>query len=111
MDVVVFLAHDLSFSPADDGELRTTAVGCVHYIGKTGLWKKEENIDPCSICKNNSQQQANHVLKAARSHICWGTQFVDLLDVPIKGEEARYCPPPTGFSMVCAKSSDTAFLK
>lgn len=37
MDVVVFSAHDLSFSPADDGELRTTAVGCVHYIGKTGL--------------------------------------------------------------------------
>lgn len=55
MDVVVFSAHDLSSSPADDGELRTTAVGCVHYIGKTRLWKKEENIDPCSICKNNSK--------------------------------------------------------
>lgn len=27
MDVVVFSAHDLSSSPADDGELRTTAVG------------------------------------------------------------------------------------
>lgn len=67
MNVVVFSAHDLSSSPADDGELRTTVVGCVHYIGKMRLGKNEANLDSFNVCKN---KQANHVLKAARCHGC-----------------------------------------